>query len=464
VVLALSAAPAADAVRGLTTGFGGDPSLTDGSGLAAHRWIPDAVDEGAQVVRFNVLWSAVAPARRPKGFDASDPNSRGYNWTGVDAGVRQLAAQGRTVLFTISMAPRWAEGPHPGRFAQAGTWEPSTAAFGAFAKAAATRYDGHFPDPLHRGAFLPRVDHWQGWNEPNLAYYLDPQWRRVGSQWVPASPEMFRGLMNAFYRAVKSVSASNFVVMGGTAPYGDAPGGARMPPVQFDRYLFCMTGGGPLKPLGCSDPVHFDAIAHHPYGVGGPLMPALNPDDVAVPDLGKLTRVMHAAQRYGLVQPSGPKQFWVTEISWDSDPPDPQGVPLQRQARWYEQAMYVLWLQGVSTVLWLQIVDSPPIPNYASSYQAGLYFLDGRPKPAATAVRFPFVTRRLGGDAVQAWGRAPQAGTVSVEERVDGSWRVVAHLSAGAHQVFVRTLHIAGAAVLRAQVGSQTSLTWNQSS
>ena len=49
------------------------------------------------------------------------------------------------------------------------------------------------------GAFLPRVRYWQPWNEPNLSYYLAPQWTRAGGRWVAASPVIYRGLLNAVY-------------------------------------------------------------------------------------------------------------------------------------------------------------------------------------------------------------------------------------------------------------------------
>jgi hypothetical protein len=252
---------------------------------------------------------------------------------------------------------------------------------------------------------------------------------------------------NAFYGAVKGVSSSNFVVLAGTAPYGDPPGGSRMQPVTFYQSLFCLSAST-LTPIHCSDPkIYFDAIDHHPYGIGGPLQPAINTDDVAVPDIHKITRVLRAAEHAGRVLPRGSKAVWVTEISWDSDPPDPNGVPIEQQARWYEQAMYVLWRQGVDTVLWLQIVDAPPIPNYASTYQSGLFYLDGSPKPSATAIRFPFVTDRIDSSHVQAWGRAPTGGVLTLEVQRAGQWAVIARLRVRTHEVVFTKLPLRGAAV-----------------
>jgi hypothetical protein len=251
-------------------------------------------------------------------------------------------------------------------------------------------------------------------------------------------------------------------VAAGTAPYGDQPGGQRIPPVEFDRDLFCLRGNARLSPVRCADLPHLDAVSHHPYGIEGPLWHALNAGDAAVPDLFKVARVLHAAERAGHVLPAGPKGLWATEISWDSSPPDPQGVPIAEQARWLEQALYVLWSQGVTTVLWLQIVDAPPNPSYPATYQAGLYFLGGNAKPAARAFRFPFVTHRAGRRSVQAWGRAPEGGKLAIEIRRGWRWHVLRRLRVRARRVFLATLALRGRTVLRARVGTQISLAWTQ--
>jgi hypothetical protein len=171
---------------------------------------------------------------------------------------------------------------------------------------------------------------------------------------------------------------------------------------------------------------------------------------------------LRSAERAGTVLPGGPKQLWMTELGWNSNPPNPGGVPLDQQARWYEQALYELWRQGVDTVLLLQLVDSQPIPDYATAYETGLYFVNGQPKPAATAFRFPFVTSRSSRTSVLAWGRAPGAGHLAIERLTGGHWMTVAGMNVGFHQVFTTTLSLRGRAALRAQVAGQTSLTWTQ--
>ncbi len=460
-LLVAGLAPAANAAGGLLTGFNQDPQLTGSSASVRSNWIDGAVAEGAGIVRVNVDWSGVAPAVRPPGFVASNPATPGYDWSSVDPVVRALASRGLQVLLNITKAPSWAEGPNQPAGGTVGTWEPNAAQFGQFAEAAARRYDGRFPDPSDPGSVLPRVRFWQAWNEPNLSYYLAPQWSRTSRGLTPASPVIYGRMLNAFYVAVKGVAESNVVLSAGMAPYGDSPGGQRIPPVAFDRSLLCL--GATLRPKSCSAPAHLDVLAQSVYPIEGPLWHALDLDDVAVPDLYKVARVLNAAEHYGTVLPRGRKAVWVTELGWDSDPPNPQGVPIAEQARWYEQALYVLWSQGVSTVLLLQLEDSPTPPGTLALNQTGLLYVNGQPKPAAMTFRFPFVTSRINRSRVLAWGRAPVRGLLVIERSSTGGWKVVARFAVGGRQVFEKTLSIRGRAVLRARVGSQTSLIWTQS-
>jgi hypothetical protein len=453
VAVAALAAPAASAGHGLTTGFNPDPALTSPAAQANPFWIDQARGDGAGVVRVNVVWAAVAPSSRPRGFKPTDPASPGYAFSKVDGEVRALSAAGLQVLINITGAPSWAEGPNRPAGARPGTWKPDPGAFARFAQATARRYDGRFPDPARPGRTLPRVRYWQGWNEPNLDTYLTPQWRRTKRGLKAASPSLYRSLLNAFYPAVKRVSARDVVLTAGMAPYGNPPGvsfpgGLRIPPLSFDRTLF-------------AEPVHFDILAQNAYPIHGPLWHAFQPQDVSVADMYKVAALLHAGQRNGHVLPRGHKRLWMTELGWDSSPPSPGGVPVEQQARWYEQALYMLWRQGVDTVLLLQLVDAPPVPDYASSYQTGLYYVNGQPKPAATAFRFPFVAIRGRGGATGVWGRAPAAGKLRVQRLTGHGWRTVSTFKVRRQQVFERTIGRLGSARLRAVVGGQTSLTWS---
>jgi hypothetical protein len=459
--------PRAKALAPLTLGFSGgaDVALASGNPTTQAFWVPRADKERAQIIRLDVYWNQVAPATLPASFNASNPADPSYNWTAVDEHVRDLAAAHFRIMITIERAPTWAEGPGIPKSAQAGTWKPNAIDLGEFAKAIATRYDGSFPDPLDAGQSLPRVSIWQAWDEPNLPEYLSPQWSgNSASGYQPVSPNLYRSMENAFYPAVKGVSASNYVVLAGLGPYGDPPGTAstdRMQPVEFERELLCITKQFTLEG-GCGGPTDFDALDSHPYGIYGPNWHAFNADDVSVPDVYKLVKVLHVAESLHTAVPAGAKGNWVTETSWDTNPPDPGGVPIQKQARWLEQALYNLWDQGVSTVLWWQLVDSPPIPNYASTYQAGTYYLNGQAKPSATSFRFPFITWRKNYKTVMTWSRSPATGVLSIQDRILGKWKTIARVRVSANQVFEVPVRLIFKRQLRAKIGSYASLPWTQ--
>lgn len=455
LVCALVAIPVGTAgAGGFMTGFAdGIYEISSTPGV----WLDRTVAAGAQLVLLPVDWAAISPQPPPAGTSPSDPANPEYNWGTLDTAVRGATARGLTVAFTVAGGgggPPWADGPHRPASAQPGTWRPNAGALESFARALARRYSGGF-DP--GGGVLPRVRYYQGWSEPNLPNHLTPQWVRVRGHWVAESAIIYRGLLNAFYAGVKSVNRSNLVITGGTAPFGDPPGGPRVPPAAFVRQMLCLNGR--LAPQRCPNPAHFDILAHHPYSVGGPFQHAFNPDDASLPDIGKLTRPLAVARRTGRALPRGRKQVWVTEFSWDSKPPDPHAVPMGTWERWMQEAFYELWSEGVDAIAWYLLVDQPCVPSCADSYQSGVYYVNGSPKPGLSAFRFPFVVRPRSHRKTLVWGISPEAGTVLVQRLSTHGWRTVARFRVGAHGVFTRTLRVGGHPSMRAVVGGETSLT-----
>lgn len=454
VVLAVQTGQAT-ASRPFSTGFD-FPSFQTEREAASGIWLDRAVRARSSIVRVNVSWAAIAPSRPPA--HPADPAWPGYRWTDLDAAVRDTAAHGLRVLFTVGWAPRWAEGPGRPRDIEPGAWKPRPGAYGAFAHALATRYSGTFPDPLRPGVSLPRVGLYEAWNEPNLDVYLAPQW--VGKRLV--GPTLYRPLLNQFYAGVKDVQPGATVLAGAQAPFGDLPGGERTPPVQFLRSLLCLQGAQ-LKPRPCSRPAHLDALSHHPIAVGAPLRSALSPLNATTPDLRRLERVLRKAERRGRVLPGGRRPLWVTEFWYDSRPPDPHGLPLATQARWYEQALYLFWRAGARAALTLQLADSPRGQGYAFTLQSGVFFRDGRPKPSYTAFRFPLVGERLRDGKVLVWGIAPARGRVHVQARRAGGWRTVAIRRArGRTRPFTARLRLRTPVALRALLAGDKSLVWKQ--
>jgi len=458
-LLTLVSPASAAAARGLELGLT-DSVYMAGDAATREVWLDRTVDARAGLVLLSVSWRSIAPDSSPPGFDPTDPADPAYDFAALDAAVRDAAARGLQVMILVTGAPDWAEGPNRPGTAEAppGTWRPDPRQVGQFATAIASRYVGSFTDPdeVLVGP-LPRVSRWQLWAEPNLSNYLTPQFE--GHQ--PASPDHYRQMLNAFYGSVKGVSSDNFVLTGGTAPYGDPPGGRRMQPVTFWRELFCFKGKH-LRGTKCPDPAQLDAISHHPINVGSPRRKALSPDDASTPDLGKIARILHKAERRGRVLPKGEKSFWATEIWWDSNPPDPDGVPEAQHARWLAESLYLLWRQGVDTAIWFQIRDAAPEPSFGATPQTGLFLQDGTPKLAYEAFRFPFVGDRTGKRKVRVWGKAPAPGPVWIQRSRGGEWHDLKQIEVPVSRVFQTSIALRGKAMLRARTDSEASLAWLQ--
>jgi hypothetical protein len=430
------------------------------AGPHAATWLHRAASAGADVVEINIGWVAPDTPTKPAGFNALDPDSPYYDFSAADAAVKAATADGLRVILEFTGAPSWAEGADMPASASPGTWKPNDDDIEQYAVALATRYSGHFPDPGEPGRALPRVWAFLLWNEPNLPLYLAPQF--VNGHAV--SPVLYRGMLNAFYRGIKSRDPNAVVATAGTGPFGDpAPLGPRMSPALFWRVALCVREVGTTLHAGhCKDPAHFDALTHHPYSVGPPPTAALNADDVSIPDMWKLTDILSVAERAGTALPHIHHQLWATETGYNTRPPNPKGIPVDEDARWLEQTLALLWRQGVSLVTWNLIVDQAPDPSYFTTYQSGVYYLSGRPKPALGAFSFPLVAWRQNG-TVQIWGRAPKAGRMRIEQRLGNKWVTVKSLTVHTTGTWLTHLVDSGPTVLRGQVGGRTSLPWRLS-
>jgi hypothetical protein len=408
LLVLLVAAPAAGAAeRSLRVGF------FDHVFMGAERapWLDRAAQSGSQVVKLDIGWRA---ARKPA--DPRNPADPAYDWAGADAAVADAVARGQRVLISFSGAPAWARGANPPARVIPSSWKPNVQAVGEYGEALARHFAGQ-----------RAVEGFQLWNEPNLEKYLAPQWVRKGRRWVAFAPHHYRRMLNAFHSGVKRGNRRALVVTGGTAPYGDSiAGGRRIRPVSFWRIMTRAR-------------TRFDVLAHHPYGVGSPRRKALNRDDAAIPDVHKFKRFARG------------KRLWVTEMSWDSDPPDPDGVPERAHSEWVSDSFFVLWKQGVDTVTWFQIRDQAPEPSFAATNQSGVYLRDGTPKLSQQAFAFPFSCERSG-RKLRVWGLAPAAGLVTIQS----GGASVAFFTAGADRVFTGRIPVVRAP--QARWADRTSL------
>jgi len=401
---------------------------------------------GADRVRLTAGWSSLAPEPRSKRMPEFNPaNPEAYPrepWTRLDRAVKAVTNVGLQPQIDVAFfAPRWVV-RRRGRVARRGRyrWEPDPELFGQFAEAVARRYSGRHRDPANPGGQLPAVRLWTTWNEPNHPSFLLPQWRRNRGGWVPRSPHLYREMHEHAFAAINRIDESNKVLIGGTAAIGREARGPRqgIPPLRFVRELACVDRRGrPIHRDGCSEfePLEADGFAHHPYSLDGrPDASSVNPDDVAMGDLDRLSRLLDRLHRLGRVTSRLP--IFVTEYGYETNPPDVvRGIGLLQQARYHGLATYLAWKQQ-DVALFAQFLLNDIAPKGAKTpiersrdWQTGLYFHDGRPKPAAQAFKVPFWAEAHsvpGGDFVVLFGQVrPESGRKQMEVEVktpDGTW------------------------------------------
>jgi hypothetical protein len=394
---------------------------------------------GATAIRMDLSWFTIAPKTLPANFDPEDPNDPAYDWSWLDGRVLAAFAQGLEPYLTVQDAPVWARLDER----EAGA-PPNAADLGKFMHAAAERYSGNTPG-------LPRIRYWQVWIEPNVNKFFRHQFE----DGKLLAPKRYAAMVNAAANAVHSVHADNKLIAGGLSPFTVSRGDTRaITPMLFMEDMLCMNANGKPRP-SCSRRVHVDIWSHHPFTSGGPTHHAYHKGDISLGDLGEMKRLLVAAYKYHHIISDSMPGFWVTEFSWDTNPPDPKALPVKLQARWTAEALYVMWKAGITMVTWLEIRDEP-YPQ--APVQSGLYFRgptleQDKPKLTLSAFRFPFVAyARKGGIFV--WGRTPwgKPGRVIVLQSSTGRWKQRASLTANANGIFSGTIKGARTGYLRAQL------------
>jgi hypothetical protein len=418
------AVPAEAATQPLRTGV----SYVYEDDVAAFEHVKQA---GAQLALTPLAWGRIVPKQQPTNWQPEDPADPNYNWSHYDLWVRHAVEAGLTPILQVRGAPPWAQ-----RCAFTSVdspCDPDPAALAAFTKAAVRRYSGTF-------AGLPRVRYWQGLNEPNLSIFFNPQYD--GDKAV--SPRLYRTLINTFYTAVKSVDPSNIVIAAGLGPI--AVPKYTIGPMRFTRELLCMRGRDRFRPTqgNCHGGVYFDIFDVHPYTTGGPTHEG-GVNDVQLGDLRKLKALLQAADEAGRIKGRfRHTPLWVTEFSWDSNPPDPGGLPMKIATRWTAEALHQAWRAGISEFFWFSLRDFAPEPQlpFSETLQSGLYFRGptvaaDQPKELLYAFRFPFVSFATP-EGLTFWGRTPTSrpGNVAIQIWKGGQWRNVAATRADQAGIF----------------------------
>ena len=312
------------------------------------------------MARVDILWQLVAPTPPA---NPTDPNDPAYDWTRLDAIFSGLAAAGITPIVSTYATPDWAVAgtntPHPKTFYNPNV--PTAASFGAFMRAVATRYSGTFI-PAGAVAPLPRIRHYEIWNEPNLKGFFQIS----GHSNLAA----YKGLVKAGYANIKAANKRSIVIAGVGGPSSSSTKGN----VGARVWLNGLVGDKKVK---------FDAYSQHIYPSRGPLFTSKSyakafPTWASVPD------ILTALDR----KKKGMK-LYITEAGYTTAGTDFRTVKVSpaQQALFLKQIFNLKAVKSarVAAVVWFNLTDNKNWPG-------GLLTEAGDKKPAYAA--FQSVARR----------------------------------------------------------------------
>jgi hypothetical protein len=414
------AGPAAASPDQITI-FDATSSLLDGQGSAHRTDVIQRLDAlGVDTIRAQVRWRGFAPdpnsSVRPKDFDPDDPGDYpNDSFRALDDVVREADQRGISVLLTPT-------GPLPDWASSTGNsllFDPDRGEFEDFVTALARRYSGSCVPPQCSpagvaGNPLPRVEQWAIWNEPNLRTFLRPQ-RLAGGRLV--SGTIYRRLFLAAQRALRQTGhGDDELLIGETSP---SRGSVSTAPLKFLRQVFCLSRG--YRPLRDCEPIVADGWSHHPYN---PHVPPWRPPDrrhrgiISIGSLGRLHRALRRVSDAGATEE--PLPVYITEYGVESLPEERFGVSLQRQAEYLGAAEYLLYRDPRIKAFAQYLLDDDARPLRSLSFQTGLRFANGAPKPSYDAFPLTLLARRIPGTStVELWGHVrPELGPAPVSIRV----------------------------------------------
>ncbi|MDQ2983174.1 MAG: hypothetical protein M3R70_04520 [Actinomycetota bacterium] len=337
---------------------------------------------GVDVVRYTLRWDLIAPLPP---LVPEDPDDPGYRWIGPDdTALQALHRHGISVLLTFWGTPWWANG------GRGPTYAPrSRSALAAFATATATRY--------------PWIRNWEIWNEPNQVGGLRPN-----------SPRIYVDrLLNPAADALHAINPDNLVAGGATSPR------ATDTAVSAVAFMRGMRAAG----------ARFDAYSHHPhpraFGRGRLESPMQTLPCSLWLTMANLRCLLSEVRRN-----FGPKQIWLTEYAYKTNPPDTwRGVPPHLQARYIGEAeLRAYRAAGVNLLIQFLMRDEPVVGRWAS----GLLTARDRLKPSFYAYMLPLAQVSRHGVRTVLWGQVrPRFGPqrYRLQRKIRGHWTNVGKLA-----------------------------------
>jgi hypothetical protein len=301
------------------------------------------------IIRTQINWANIAKRKPAK---PEDPNDKAYNWKQLDKLVMDGAAWATpakgTVIYNVWGTPRWAR-----KYQRNVLFVPvpNTTYFRQFMRALAKRYNGAFV-PTGAAVPLPRITHWEIWNEPNNALGLAKP-GGVRGKGTSAGATAYITILSTAYNAIHKQDPTGkpkAVVIGGAV-------GGRTGIDHVTFYNALKKGKAKL-----------DAISVHPYS----LLPTLGPSDGA-PGKGYLNpfyRLGNFNRFISFVKSWKGSNFpiYVTEIGWQvKTGKNLLGVSTKLQALYFKQAVSKLKrYPQVKGMVWYMLRDETSVAGWQS--------------------------------------------------------------------------------------------------
>lgn len=319
-----------------------------------------------KAIRLNLHWGGrYGVAGSDRTVRGSDPNDGQYRWALYDRALLYAAQYKIKVVLSIVGTPRWANG---GRGPNVAPLPAYMKDLRDFATAASQRYSGTYKRPRD-GRFLPKVEHWLAWNEPNNPVWLTPQYR--GRTMVSA--QNYAKMCNAIVQGIKSTRyRGQKVACGVTAPRGNNNPRSSRPSVSPLAFLRAMKR---YRAAG------FDAYAHHPYYQFRNESPATRPRSSNSVTLGNINTLVREINRlYGRKV-----RLWITEYGYQTRPERFFGVTYAQQAAYLRQAYRIAKRHPrIDMLLWFMLRDDT---NLSLGWQSGFMTARGAKKPSFNVFR-----------------------------------------------------------------------------
>jgi hypothetical protein len=354
--LAIAGAAAA-ALAVPSTGVGAVAALQDDVlAIAPLNDIPTRVEmvkqTKAKVTRVDILWNFVAPTRPA---NPTDPNDPAYNWSRLDLIFTSLTASNVRIIVSTYSTPTWAVAGKNQRVpSQYNPNAPRPADYANFMAAVTKRYSGTFV-PAGSAVPLPRIRHWEIWNEPNIVQFF----RYNGKSSLPK----YKALIKAAYPKIKASNPAAVVIAGVAGPRSSTGGGN----IGSRNWMNSILGDKSLK---------FDAYSQHIYPSKGPTFTSKSYAK-AFPTWSSLPEIYAALNK----RKKGMK-LYVTEAGYTTatTPFRNVKVTFAQQKQYLNQIFALPTVKNpqLATVVWFNLQDNAFWPG-------GLLTAKGAKKPSYAA-------------------------------------------------------------------------------